>query len=184
MGDQIKIIAERIKGLREISGVSVETLARELNVSKELYHQYESGKSDIPVGFLYELAHRHNVELTAILSGVNPRLHVYCVVRKGSGLKVERRKQYRYENLATNFIGKKGEPFLVSADPVPENSQVECNSHPGQEFNYVLEGRLKIIIDGHEVVLDEGDSIYFDSGYDHAMRALDNKPVKFIAFVI
>ena len=37
---------------------------------------------------------------------------------------------------------------------------------------------MKIIIDGHEIILNEGDSIYFDSGYNHAMKALNNKPAK------
>jgi quercetin dioxygenase-like cupin family protein/DNA-binding XRE family transcriptional regulator len=184
MDNQVRIIAERIKGLREISGISVETLAKELNISKELYLQYESGESDIPVGFLYELAHKHNVELSAILSGDNPRLHVYCVVRKGHGLRVERRKQYRYEDLAANFIGKKAEPFLVSIDPGPEHAPMETNSHPGQEFNYILEGRMKLIVDRHEVILSEGDAIYFNSGYQHAMKALDNKPAKMLALVL
>lgn len=184
MENQIKLIAERIKGLREISGISVETLAKDLSVSKDLYVQYESGTVDIPVGFLYELAHKHHVELSAILSGDNPRLHVYCVVRKGNGLKVERRKQYRYEDLAANFIGKKAEPFLVCVDPGPDDAPFEFNSHPGQEFNYILEGTVKIIIDNHEIILHEGDSIYFNSGYNHALKALNNTTVKLLALVL
>ena len=61
---------------------------------------------------------------------------------------------------------------------------MEFNSHPGQEFNYVIEGTMKIIIDGHEIVLNEGDSIYYDSVYTHAMKALNNKTVKMLAVVL
>jgi mannose-6-phosphate isomerase-like protein (cupin superfamily)/DNA-binding XRE family transcriptional regulator len=184
MTEQVQLIAERIKGLREISGISAETLAADLGLSKDLYLQYESGSVDIPVGFLYELAQKHHVALAAILSGDDPRLHVYCVVRKGTGLKVERRKQYHYESLAANFIHKKAEPFLVSVDPAPESAPMEFNSHPGQEFNYVIRGTMKVNIDGHDVVLNEGDSIYFDSGCRHAMKALNNQPVQFLAIVL
>jgi transcriptional regulator with XRE-family HTH domain len=184
MTDQIKLIAERIKELREISGTSIETLAKDLDVSNELLTEYESGEIDIPVGFLYKISHKYGAELSSLLSGENPRLHVYCVVRKGKGLSVERRKQYMYENLAFNFINKKAEPFMVTIAPYPDNTPVEFNSHPGQEFNYIIEGTMKIIIDNHEIILNEGDSVYYDSSYKHAMKALNNKPVKMLAVVL
>jgi transcriptional regulator with XRE-family HTH domain len=184
MTEQIKLIAERIKDLREISGISPETLAQELGISPELFLQYESGAVDIPVGFLMKVAQKYNTELSSLLIGENPRLHVYCIVRKDKGLKVDRRKQYKYENLAFNFINKTAEPFIVRIDPYPENTPMEFNSHPGQEFNYVLEGTMKIVIDGHEIILNEGDSVYYDSGYKHAMKALNNSPVKMLAIIL
>ena len=54
----------------------------------------------------------------------------------------------------------------------------------GQEFNYILEGSLKVVIDKHELILEEGDSLYFDSGQNHAMKALNGKPAKFLAIII
>ncbi len=184
MKEKIQFVAERIKELREISGISTTTLAKELGISLDLINQYESGNVDIPVGFLYKFAHRFDVELSAILTGENPRLHVYCVVRKDKGLSVERRKQYKYESLAANFINKKAEPFIVRIEPNMESAPVEFNSHPGQEFNYVIEGTMKIIIDTHEIVLNPGDSIYYDSSYKHAMKAISQTQVKMLAIVL
>jgi transcriptional regulator with XRE-family HTH domain len=184
MTEQIQLIADRIKELREISGTSTETLAKDLGITSELFLNYESGTVDIPIGFLYKVAHKFGIELSALFSGENPRLHVYSVVRKDKGLIVERRKQYKYEHLAYNFINKKAEPFIVRIGPNEENAPVEFNSHPGQEFNYVIEGAMKIIIDGHEIILNEGDSIYYDSAYTHAMKALNNKTVKMLAVVL
>ena len=62
--------------------------------------------------------------------------------------------------------------------------RLESNTHPGQEFNYVLEGTLMIVVDGHEITLNEGDSIYFDSGYKHAMKALNNQQARFLAVIV
>ena len=73
---------------------------------------------------------------------------------------------------------------MVTIDPRPEGETLEFNSHPGQEFNYVLQGSMMTIIDGHEIILNEGDSIYFDSGFNHAMRALNNEQVRFLAIVL
>ena len=184
MTEQIKLIAERIKEMRELLHTSLETLSADLEISCETLQAYESGAVDIPVGFLHKLAQKYNIEFSTLLSGENPRLRLFCVVRKGKGLSVERRKQYRYETLAANFIHKKADPFIVSIEAESENRPLEFNSHPGQEFDYVLEGTMKIVVDSHETVLNEGDSIYYDSGYQHAMKAVNGKPVKFLAVIL
>lgn len=184
MTEQIKQIAERIKEIREISGISAETLAIRLEVETDLYINYESGDTDIPVGIIFKIAELFNIELSVMLGGDNPKLRIYGIVRNGKGLKLERGKQYRYESLAYNFIHKKAEPFMVTIDPNPENALLNFNSHPGQEFNYVIKGSMMTIIDGHEIILKEGDSIYFDSGFNHAMKALNNEKVRFLAIVL
>jgi transcriptional regulator with XRE-family HTH domain len=184
MNEQIQLIASRIKELREISGLSAESFANELNIETDLFLNYESGNTDIPVGFLFKIAHRCNLELSALLRGDEPKLHVYSVVRKGKGLNVDRRKQYQYESLAYNFIHKKAEPFVVTVEPQDAEIPFEFNSHPGQEFNFVLEGTLLIVVDKHEIILNEGDSVYFDSGYPHAMKALNDRKARFLAFIV
>jgi mannose-6-phosphate isomerase-like protein (cupin superfamily) len=184
MTEQIQLIAERIKGLRELSRTSIETLSANMDILPETLQEYESGTADIPVGFLHKLAQKYEIEFSTLLSGENPRLHLFCVVRKGKGLIVERRKQYHYETLAANFIHKKADPFIVFIEAESENQPLEFNSHPGQEFDYVLEGTMKIVVDNHEMILNEGDSIYYDSGYQHAMKAVNGKPVKFLAVIV
>jgi transcriptional regulator with XRE-family HTH domain len=69
MMENIRNVAMRIKELREIAGVSLETLAHEFSVSRERYLEYESGETDIPVSFLFKVAHRFSVELTDLLTG-------------------------------------------------------------------------------------------------------------------
>ncbi len=183
MSDQIKMIATRIRDLREIAGLTVETLASQLNIDVETYTSYEGGNTDIPVSFLYLIANKFNVELSAILTGDAPKLHTYQLVRRGAGVSVERREAYKYHSLAYNFIGKKAEPFIVTVPPVSEDEPVHFNSHKGQEFNYVLEGTIKIIINGHEIIMEEGDSIYFDSSANHGMKAMNGKQARFLAII-
>ena len=186
MTEQIKLIAERIKGLREITGLAIDAFAKELTIPVTVLAEYESGNTDIPVSFLYMLAQKFDVELSVLLTGDNPRLHMFSIVRKGKGTIVERRKQYKYENLASKFVHKKVEPFMVTVEPDLTNNStpLQFNSHPGQEFNYIIEGSMKLVLDSHEIILNEGDSVYFDSSFDHAMKALDNAPVKFLVVVI
>ena len=57
------------------------------------------------------------------------------------------------------------------------------NSHPGQEFNMVLEGTMELTIGSKSLILNEGDSIYFDATHPHGMRTLNEKPVRFLAII-
>ena len=184
MENNIKQIAERIKALREIEGESIESAAKALGIKTEEYQGYESGNTDIPISFLYEIANRYKVELTALLTGGEPHMNTFSVVRKGSASKAERSKEYSYQDLAYNFKHKKMEIFEVTAGPKPGDVPAHFNAHPGQEFNYCLEGEIKIFIGKNEMVLKTGDSIYFDSGIPHAMVSLNNKPAKFLAVIL
>jgi Uncharacterized conserved protein, contains double-stranded beta-helix domain len=184
MEETIKEIADRIKDLREIMGVSIENMAKELKIAPELYRNYENGMADIPASVLYLLAQRFNVELTSLLTGEEPRLHSYALTRKGKGVFVERRQDYKYQNLALNFIHKKAEPFLVTVDPDDADAPVHLNKHPGQEFDYVLEGTLQLVLGKNEIILNEGDSLFYDSNIPHGMKALNQKKVQFLAIIL
>jgi quercetin dioxygenase-like cupin family protein len=184
MQERIKEVASRIKELRGILGIGLEDMAASLQLDREKYLKYENGEEDIPASVLYEISHRLGVEMSILLTGEAPRMHYFTVTRKGKGASVERRKQYKYQSLASNFINKKAEPFIVTVEPGPASARVHTNSHPGQEFNLVLEGSLKFVIRDQEIILDEGDSIYFDSSCDHAMVARNNKPARFLAIIM
>ena len=111
MSEQIKQIAMRIKELREIYGLTIEELAQDLNISPQEYRTYEKGETDIPVSVLYGISNKFKVELTAILTGDEPKLNIYSLVRKGQGIKVNRRKEYDYQSLAYNFAHKRPSLF-------------------------------------------------------------------------
>ena len=89
--------------------------------------------------------------MTEILTGVSPKLRDVCLVRKGEGLSVERYDQYEFESLAYKYSGRKIEPLLVTLRP---DQNPELVSHKGQEFNYCLEGRMKVIIGNDEYILN------------------------------
>lgn len=184
MQGKIKEIAARVRELRELSDVPIEQMAAFLDVPADVYAKYEAGEADIPASILYEIAHKLGVDLGTLLTGEEPRMHVFTVTRRGHGASVERRKQYKYQDLAANFIHAKAEPFLVTVEPSPAGAAHAPNAHPGQEFDFVLEGRLRVFIHNNELTLEEGDAIFFDSKYEHAMEALDGKAARFLAVIM
>ncbi|HOO18651.1 MAG TPA: cupin domain-containing protein, partial [Paludibacteraceae bacterium] len=80
------------------------------------------------------------------------------------------------------FRNAKVDPFEVMVEP--NNLPIYLNTHKNQEFNYILEGTLLLEIDGKQLTLYEGDSIYFDATKPHGMKALNDKKVRFLAIII
>ena len=172
-------IPGRIRELREIMEISAMDMAADIKVPLGTYVKYESGEADIPISVLYHIAGRLGSNVTVLITGEDPRMESAAVCRKGKGVRVERFHGYEYSNLAYNFKGRTMEPLLVLLDSSRPTPQI---SHFGQEFNYVLEGQMKVTVDRAEYVLVAGDSIYFDATLPHNQSAVDGSAC-FIAII-
>jgi transcriptional regulator with XRE-family HTH domain len=183
MQQAYKEIAPRLAGLRDALGESVEEFASRVGVDAAAVRQYEAGETEIPVGYLMEVSKSTGVELNTLIAGSESHLVSHSVVRAGKGLSVDRRKDYDYKNLAYRFKGRKMEPFEIRV-PAKSESEISYTRHSGQEFIYMLEGRLEIRLGDKVEVLEPGDSLYFDSQTPHGMRGLDGAPARFLDVIL
>ena len=184
MDEQLKQIGERLRGLREVLDIPAEEVAETIGIDVEKYLKIEEGESDITISKLMTIAHKYGVSAEELMFAEAAHMKSYFVVRKGQGMSVERTKAYKYQSLVGGFVNHKADVFIVTVEPKPEAHVVYKNTHPGQEFNMVLEGKMELYIGGKTIVLEEGDSIYFDSTKPHGMLAMGDKPVKFLAFTV
>ncbi len=184
MQEKIKEISARVKELRELSEISILEMADCIGVEESYYRSFEAGHEDISASRLYAIAQKLGVDLSLLLTGNAPRMSTFTVTRKGKGPRVARREQYQYQALAANFANKKCEPFIVTVTARDGEADFSLNQHPGQELDLVLEGTLKVSVCGHKIILNEGDSIFYDSSYPHGMLALGDKPARFVAIII
>ena len=173
MKEKLQQIPKRIRELREILELTPEAVAAYLNISIEEYWGYEENEQDIPISVLYEIAALFGVDMTVLLTGDTPRMNTHTVVRRGEGVNVERFAGYKYSALSYNFIGRIMEPLLVEL--WPSDAEPALVMHPGQEYNYVLSGKIKIRIGNLEYILNQGDSIYFDPLLPHGQQAVDGE---------
>lgn len=183
MEKEIMEIAQRIRALREIEEVDEQSMADTLNMPLDEYMRYENGEKDFPFSFLYTVANRLRVDITDLITGEDAKLQVFSLVRNGQGLKMERRRAYKYQHLAPIFKNRIMEPFLVKVEPKDTDSAVAKNAHPGHEINYIVSGSMTFFINGNKVLMKEGDLVYFDASHPHAMRAEDGKPCEFLAII-
>jgi len=181
MTTDFKQIGLRIRGLREACDIPREELAKELGVSVETYTAYEDTGADVPISAIFHIANRFGVDLTEILTGTGAKLDTYQVVRAGNGRSVNRYPGYRYQDLAWLFNHKIMQPLLVTLDPTDEPA--ELVTHTGQEFNIVLEGSVAVMFDDKELLLEVGDSIYFNPTHPHGQKCGGDTPAKFVTII-
>lgn len=183
---KISDIAMRIRGLRDDLGLSVEEIALECEVTPEEFRLCEAGECDFSFTFLYKCAKALNIDLTELLTGETAKLSGCSLVKAGQGLPIKRRAGFEYLNLAYIFKNRTAEPFLVTApyDESADAAPIHLSSHAGQEMDYILSGSLKFHFDGHEMILNPGDTVYYDGMRPHGMVATGGQSCTFIAIVI
>ena len=184
MDEQLKQLGERLRGLRDVLDLSVEEVAETCGVTPEKYELIEKGEVDITISNLMKIAKKYGVSADALMFAEEPHMRSYFVVRKGQGKSVERTKAYKYQSLASGFVDRKAEVFIVTVEPKPGVRTIYKNTHKGQEFNLVLEGAMELYLGGKTIELYEGDSIYFDSTMPHGMLAIGDQALRILAFTV
>ncbi len=183
--NQTHEIAKRLKFARINADISTEHMAKVCNMTRAEYEEIEKGSFDFSFTFLYNCANTLGMDIAELVSGQNPKLDFYSVTRAGEGMPIKRREGFNYRHLAPLLKNRTSEPFIVTAkyevekqgDPIP------LSTHKGQEFNMVLQGTLKIQLDDHILVLEEGDSVYYDASHKHGMVADKGADCVFLAIV-
>ncbi len=186
MDYSLKEVAGRIKDLREAKGYTQEQLAKLTGVSVDEYRVLEQGNTDFSFTFIYKCAKACGVEVVDLLEGSSTTLTSFAITRKGEGLKILKQQGVEYNNLAPKFKDKLAEPFLVKFPYIPEeqDAPMKLNSHNGQEFDVIVKGSLKVQVGSHVDILNEGDSIFYNSLIPHGMVAASEGGCEFHAVVL
>lgn len=163
---------ENIKKIRESKNLTRKELAEAVDRSEDFLKEVEEHDAEPSVSDLLKLATILDTDISALIYGKEFNEKGVVITKADSRVKIDRRKSYNYENLAPYYSGRHVEPLLVD---VYSGKPLEYSVHEGEEFHYVMEGILKIIIDGKDYILNEGDSIYFDSSFPHALTAVGEK---------
>ena len=186
MSSKLMDMARRIWELREVEGLTPEQMAEKTNVSLQEYLDLEAGNSDFPFTFIFKCAHIFGVEITDILEGNSANLTSYSITRRGLGQVTVEEGNIKIVNLAPMFKGKLAEPnwvcYRYSAEE--QSRPILLTTHSGQEFDYILKGRLKVQIGDNFEILSEGDSIYYNSSEPHGMIAVGGEDCFFCATVM
>lgn len=186
MEPDYKEVANRIKSLREDMDLTLQEMADATGRTIEEYAAQESGESDLSFTFLYKCAAKLGVDPIELLSGETPHLTGYSLVRSGEGLSVKRREGFEYLHKAPYLNNKLCEPFVVTAPYIEEEQDkpIHQSFHKGQEFDYIISGRMRFAYENHIEELGPGDTLLYDSARAHGMIAIGGEPCVFVAVVM
>lgn len=181
-------IGTKVKELRMKHKYTLQDLANKTGLSKPFLSQIENNHVIPPVATLLKLAKALNVGLGYFFQD-EATTEKISITRKHERIRVRRRPHhgkedvsYIYESLETRKQDKHMEPFFVEFPPISVE-EMNFTTHEGEEFLYVLEGKVEFRTVDRVEILEEGDSIYFDSSISHGFRCLGDKPAKAIAVI-
>ncbi|MDR0474619.1 MAG: XRE family transcriptional regulator [Treponema sp.] len=182
-------LGERIKELCKTYSVSRETLAERSGVPQELIQRIEDGGAIPDLAPLIKISRALGVRLGTLLDDHEELGPV--ITRKGAsndavrfytGLlpnsKSSERQGLSFKALAQDKNSRHMEPFIVDIEPTAEQKK---STHEGEEFIYVLSGNLALEYGSANDILNEGDSVYYDSIVPHRVFSSDGKPVRILA---
>nr|WP_316624446.1 AMP-binding protein [uncultured Ruminococcus sp.] len=184
--EKLAEVAKRIREMREISGFTVEEMAEKTEVTPDEYRAYENGTVDFPFTFIHKCALAFGLGITDILEGESARLKSYAVTRRGGGRQTAEEEGISIVNVAPMFKNKIAEPYFCKYDYNESllNKPIHLTKHAGQEFDYIISGKMKIQIGNNFEELQAGDSIYYNSSTPHGMIAIGGEDVRFIAVIL
>ncbi|BBO87847.1 FAD-binding protein [Desulfosarcina ovata] len=158
---------EKIKTLREAQGWSGEQLAEATGQTPEFIAGVESGEISPPVAFILRLSTAYGVD-----PGMFLRNEEKAQIRdQRTQAYVNRTRNYSYQTLTSGAEHDHLRAFMVTIEPHHDHKPV-AYKHDGEEFIFVMDGKLQFTLGNKIHTLTQGESIHFHSTIPHKLKSL------------
>lgn len=186
-------IGKKVKLVRENRKLSVEDVSERTNLSVEGIERIENGELIPGLTPLIKIARVLGVRLGTFM---DDQENLGPVVNRGGSEKDKKnqKKVTRFSerdnavssdldffSLAQNKADRHMDPFMIDIYE-SSNEDVKLSSHEGEEFIYVIEGKVEIVYGKDTYELEAGDSIYYDSIVAHHVHS-NNGNARILAVV-
>ena len=178
-----KTVGNVIRNLRLKKGFTLEQVALKAGVTKSTLSKIETGQISSPISTFMRIGDALSVELAEFFYEPKQKPD-FILTRKGKGKRIVRdgsKFGYTYEALALEMPGKKAEPFLLTKKTTDPSGRFQ---HGGEEFLYILSGKMEVTIGTNTERLYPGDSIYFNPTLPHSSKVLGKQPIRCLCVMI
>ena len=180
-------VGAKIKGLRELRGVTVEELSERSGMKPEQIKEIEEGKVATSLTPLLKIARGLGCRLGTFLDDTSITGPVVSAPGQADDKTVRfigagDKNGLVFHALAANKADRNMEPFIIDVFP-PKSPDYEVSSHEGEEFIYVLDGELEIDYGRKLYHVKSGQSIYNDSIVPHHVHAFGGKAARILAVI-
>jgi len=190
MSDNNSFVGSKIKGLRETKNLSVEEVAESTGLSVDQIKSIENDQNLPSLGPLIKIARALGVRLGTFMDdndSLGPVVTRAADRERDSSISfsngaTDARKHMEYHPLAQQKAGRHMEPFIIDINPA-ESLEYKLSAHEGEEFIYVMEGEIELVYGKEKFLLQQGDTIYYDSIVKHHLHGAEGKSAKILALV-
>ena len=170
-------LGERIKRKREMLNLPLSDLSKKVGISASALSQIENSKAFPAIVTLKSIANSLYTTVGELI-GENESLTKNPLIKAGDI------KFVKVNSSGTSLFllshhenSKQMEPFILKFVENSDSSEI-MQSHPGQEFIYILEGKLMITLDNTQYILEKGDNFYFNSNVTHVLKNIHNSSAR------
>lgn len=171
--DTLSGVGTRLRAQRLRRGATLAQLSEETQISVSTLSRLESGHRKPTLELLLRLARSHGVTLDDLVDAPptgDPRVHLRPVVHHGLTMVP---LTQRAEGI---------QAFKLVLDPATADTRPSApQTHEGYEWIYVLDGRLRLVLGEHDLVLDAGEVAEFDTRVPHWFGPADDVPVEILS---
>ena len=174
MMDEKALLSARVKALRERRSWTIAELARRTGVSVSMLWKVENAQTTLTYGKLAKLAAGLEVPVSELFATLEPSVRKggRRIVERGGAGPVINCENNIYHFLASEIASKHYSPCVVEVRA--NGAGLDTEAHGGEEFAYVLEGRVRFLCEGYApMTLEAGDSVYFDASLPHRYLCTD-----------
>jgi quercetin dioxygenase-like cupin family protein len=170
-------LGQRMKTGREKMGMSVEDLALETGYLPEILKEVEENRTVPPVSLVLQLSRI----LKLNMDDLETEEETQATKRRSKSHK-KRVDSYAYTPLSKPGADKHLRGYLVTIDPLTDHKGVEYH-HEGEEFDFVLEGKVTLQVGENVSVLAKGESIHFNSALHHKLSNPNPEEAKLLVVI-
>jgi quercetin dioxygenase-like cupin family protein len=169
-------IGKKIKRARDAKRIPLERIANETGFSIDYLRDVEAGKATPPVGAILQLARALEIDSASLLKGSD------SAMEKRIRAHTQRTENYAYTTLTPGAENKHLKAFRVVIEAQQQHHGVGYH-HEGEEFDYVLAGKVQVMVGDHVNTLAPGESLHFNSGIPHKLRSISDETAELLVVI-
>jgi quercetin dioxygenase-like cupin family protein/DNA-binding XRE family transcriptional regulator len=174
-GATLDAVGPRLRALRQRRELTLNELAERTGISTSTLSRLEAGLRRPTLEQLLPLAGTYGVTLDDLVGAPptgDPRIHMRPTARKDGGVVVP---------LTRRPGGIQAFKFVLP--PGPDDAEPDTRTHEGYDWIYVLDGRLRLVLGEHDLILEAGEAAEFDTRTPHWFAATSAGPVEFLSLI-
>lgn len=169
-------VGQKIKKARTSKNFTLDRVANETGFSIDYLKDVETGKAIPAVGALLQIGRALEIDSGTLLKEPESKL------RNRIKAHTKRTDNYAYTTLTPGAENKHLKAFRVIIEAQQDHKGVDYH-HEGEEFVYVLAGRIEVVVGEHVNTLEQGDSLHFNSGIRHKLRSISDEKAELVVVI-